>query len=117
MLGHFDASFTLRTYTHVTRQMQESAAEKMGNFMSQVMCKSKEKTQSVGEDTLTSDLAPYLFRTKTDDNKMSHLLYVALTRSKDHLTILISQNVESTFSRDFVLAFFAQYSASVRQIQ
>ena len=66
---------------------------------------------------LTSDLAPYLFRTKTDDNKMSHLLYVALTRSKDHLTILISQNVESTFSRDFVLAFFAQYSASVRQIQ
>ena len=66
---------------------------------------------------LISDLAPYLFRTKTDDNKMSHLLYVALTRSKDHLTILISQNVESTFSRDFVLAFFAQYSASVRQIQ
>ena len=37
MLGHFDAGFTLRTYTHVTRQMQESAAEKMGNFMVQVM--------------------------------------------------------------------------------
>ena len=37
MLGHFDAGFTLRTYTHVTRQMQESAAEKMGNFMAQVM--------------------------------------------------------------------------------
>ena len=36
-LGHFDAGFTLRTYTHVTRQMQESAAEKMGNFMAQVM--------------------------------------------------------------------------------
>ena len=30
MLGHFDADFTLRTYTHVTRQMQESAAEQMG---------------------------------------------------------------------------------------
>ena len=37
MLGHFDAGFTLRTYTHVTRQMQESAAEKMENFMAQVM--------------------------------------------------------------------------------
>ena len=37
MLGHFDAGITLRTYTHVTRQMQESAAEKMGNFMAQVM--------------------------------------------------------------------------------
>lgn len=66
---------------------------------------------------LTSDLAPYLFRTKTDDNKMSHLLYVALTRSKDHLTILISQDVESAFSRDYILAFFAQYSTSVRKIQ
>ena len=39
MLGHFDAGFTPRTYTHVTRQMQESAAEKMGNFMAQVMKK------------------------------------------------------------------------------
>ena len=37
MLGHFDAGFTLRTYTHVTRQMQEGAAEKMGNFMAQVI--------------------------------------------------------------------------------
>ena len=37
MLGHFDADFTLRTYTHVTRQMQESAAEKLGSFMAQVL--------------------------------------------------------------------------------
>ena len=37
MLGHYDAGFTLRTYTHATRQMQESAAEKMGNFMEQVL--------------------------------------------------------------------------------
>ena len=28
---------TLERNTHVTRQMQESAAEKMGNFMAQVM--------------------------------------------------------------------------------
>ncbi len=37
MLGHYDAGFTLRTYTHATRQMQDEAAEKMGGFMSQVM--------------------------------------------------------------------------------
>ena len=37
MLGHFDAGFTLRTYTHVTRQMQESAAEKLGNSMAQIL--------------------------------------------------------------------------------
>ena len=30
MLGHYDAGFTLRTYTYVTRQMQQKAAEKMG---------------------------------------------------------------------------------------
>ncbi len=37
MLGHYDAGFTLRTYTHATRQMQEQAAEKMSSFMTQVM--------------------------------------------------------------------------------
>ena len=37
MLGHYDAGFTLRTYTHATRQKQEQAAEKMGNFMEMVM--------------------------------------------------------------------------------
>ena len=36
MLGHYDAGFTLRTYTHATRQMQRRAAEKMGSFMAQV---------------------------------------------------------------------------------
>ena len=37
MLGHYDAGFTLRTYTHATRQMQDKAAETMGSFMEQVM--------------------------------------------------------------------------------
>ena len=37
MLGHCDAGFTLRTYTHATRQQQNRAAEMMGNFMAQVM--------------------------------------------------------------------------------
>ena len=63
MLGHFDAGFTLRTYTHVTRQMQESAAEKMGNFMAQVMWTSSQKTQSVGEnDTIIRSDALWTFR-------------------------------------------------------
>ena len=37
MLVHYDAGFTLRTYTHATRQMQDQAAETMGSFMAQVM--------------------------------------------------------------------------------
>ena len=36
-LGHYDAGFTLRTYTHATRQKQDEAAQTMGNFMAQVM--------------------------------------------------------------------------------
>ena len=37
MLGHYDAGFTLKTYTHTTRAAQEEAAQKMGEFMEQVM--------------------------------------------------------------------------------
>ena len=36
MLGHYDAGFTLRTYTHTTRQKQDEAAQTMGNLMAQV---------------------------------------------------------------------------------
>lgn len=37
MLGHYDAGFTLRTYTHATRQKQDEAAATMGSFMAQIM--------------------------------------------------------------------------------
>ena len=33
MLGHYDAGFTLRTYTHATRQKQDEAAQTMGSLM------------------------------------------------------------------------------------
>lgn len=36
-MRHCDAGFTLGTYTHATRQMQDQAAETMGNFMAQMM--------------------------------------------------------------------------------
>lgn len=37
MLRRYDAGFTLRTYTHATRQKQDEAAQTMGSFMTQVM--------------------------------------------------------------------------------
>ena len=37
MLGHYDAGFTLRTYTHATRQKQNEDAQATGAFMEQVM--------------------------------------------------------------------------------
>ena len=36
MLGHYDVGFTLRTYTHTTRQKQDEAAQTMGNLMAQM---------------------------------------------------------------------------------
>ena len=35
MLGHYDAGFTLRTYTHATDKMQDKDAATMGNLMAQ----------------------------------------------------------------------------------
>lgn len=32
MLGHYDAGFTLRTYTHVTRQMQQKGRGENGQL-------------------------------------------------------------------------------------
>jgi hypothetical protein len=37
MLGLYDAGFTLRTYTHATRQAQDAAAITMGEVMAQVV--------------------------------------------------------------------------------
>ena len=59
---------------------------------------------------LTTDLASYLFGDKTEDNKTSHLCYVALTRSLDNLTILITKEVEEKYTRATVQEFFEQYA-------
>lgn len=36
VLGYYDVGFTLRTYTHTTRQKQDEAAQAMGNLLAQV---------------------------------------------------------------------------------
>lgn len=37
ILGHTNASFTLDTYTHVTKDMQKQAADVMGGFLNQIL--------------------------------------------------------------------------------
>ncbi len=37
MLGHYDAGFTLRTYTHAPQQKQDEAAATMGRLMEKVI--------------------------------------------------------------------------------
>lgn len=51
---------------------------------------------------LTKDLADYLLGNKVAENKMTHLLYVALTRSKDNLTILVTKEVEERYGREII---------------
>ena len=36
-LGHYDAGFTLSTYTHATEEMKWDAADAIGNVISQAM--------------------------------------------------------------------------------
>lgn len=58
---------------------------------------------------LSSDLAPYLFQDKVDDNKEKHLLYVALTRSRERLTILVTKEVEKKYGKESIEKFFCIY--------
>ena len=37
MLGHYSSDFTLDTYTHVTGDMQRTAAEIVGDFMTEIL--------------------------------------------------------------------------------
>ena len=41
ILGHTNASFTLDTYTHVTKDMQRGAADIIGNMMNEITGVSK----------------------------------------------------------------------------
>lgn len=56
---------------------------------------------------LTNDLAAYLFGEKRDDNKVKHQLYVALTRSLNQLSILISDEVEKLYSKEYIIDYFS----------
>ena len=58
---------------------------------------------------LTTDLAPYLFGEKKEENKIKNALYVALTRSKDSLTILITKEVETLYGKSKITNFFDDF--------
>lgn len=57
---------------------------------------------------LTTDLAAYLFGEKIAENKTKNKLYVALTRSLNALTILVTQEVESKYGADYVHNYFSR---------
>jgi thymidine kinase len=57
---------------------------------------------------LTTDLTPYLFAEEIEQNKMLNYLYVALTRSKSVLTILVTNEVENKYGRKSIYSKFKE---------
>ena len=57
---------------------------------------------------LTKDLASYLFLDKKDNNKTKAALYVALTRSRKKLTILLTSEAEEIYGKSFVKEYFSK---------
>lgn len=57
---------------------------------------------------LTTDLAPYLFGEKTTENKTKNKLYVALTRSLNRLTIVVTLEVEKKYGAKYIQNYFAK---------
>ena len=57
---------------------------------------------------LTTDLAAYLFGEKVVENKTKNKLYVALTRSVNALTILVTQEVENKYGADYIRNHFSR---------
>ena len=47
-------------------------------------------------------LTTYLFGQRVEDNKTSHLLYVALIRSLNSLSILVTKEVEKKYNREVI---------------
>lgn len=56
---------------------------------------------------LTTELAEYFFQNNTEQNKMSNYLYVALTRAKKELVILITKEVEEKYGRQWIESKFS----------
>lgn len=61
---------------------------------------------------LTTDLTPYLIQKNKSDNKMKNYLYVALTRAREELMFLITQEVEEKYSREYLIEKMEELKAT-----
>ena len=86
------------------KRLMDLMADK--NVIEGIEVKSIEKAKGLEDENclfiLTTDLVPYLTGERKDDNKTKHLLYVALTRSLDNLTILVTKDAEEKYGREII---------------
>lgn len=104
-ISRYGASLTKKEYARVRKALTVSGKkERFG-----IAVKSIEAVKGLEADRclfiLTTDLAPYLFGEKSTDNKTRHLLYVALTRSRDNLSILVTKEVEAKYPKKQIKRF------------
>ncbi|RXG07691.1 hypothetical protein EO768_15780 [Bacillus cereus] len=57
---------------------------------------------------VTTEISDYIFQNKNEQNKMLNYLYVALTRAKKELIILITTEVEKKHGREWINAKFKE---------
>lgn len=97
--SRYGTSFSIKSYARVYDALSASMKKERGG----IAVKSIEAIKGLEAGRclfiLTTDLAPHLFGEKSTDNKTRHLLYVALTRSRNNLTILVTKEVEEKYSR------------------
>lgn len=102
--GYYD--YNNVTYARIADALKVDSSTENGS----IIVRSIEAVKGLEHDKclfiLTTDLVPYLLGDKTDDNKTKHLLYVALTRSLNSLTILVTTEVENRYTRKRILDAF-----------
>ncbi len=100
-----DNRLTSKDYARIVQSVQQSEVGKGGIPVSSIeSIKGREGNNCLF--ILTTDLAEYLFGKKKADNKTKNKLYVALTRSLERLTILITEEVEEKHGRDNIEDYF-----------
>lgn len=117
-VGKVINSFIKELKTQISKREYASLAGTLNNLMgvqrkTGVVVSSIEAIKGMEDSDclfiLTPDLASYLLLEKKDENKTKHKLYVALTRSTENLSILITEETEKKYGREAIDASLSPY--------
>lgn len=102
MKQYFDGALERQQYAKVISALQKPPKEQVNAPIVSSIEGIKGQDGNNCLFILTTDLAPYLFGEKTTENKTKNKLYVALTRSLETLTILVTLEVEDKYGAQYI---------------
>lgn len=105
MKQYFDGALERQQYAKVISALQKPPKEQVNAPIVSSIEGIKGQDGNNCLFILTTDLAPYLFGEKTTENKTKNKLYVALTRSLETLTILVTLEVEEQYGAQSILDY------------